>query len=80
MSMKEVCFVFVLFDPILYVTVVLHRVEKDKQQYLMELNDLRAGVDHLTNEKVHNNSATVSCATITLLNTWSHIRFSCYID
>lgn len=47
----------------------MHRVEKDKQQYLMELNDLRAGVDHLTNEKVHNNSATVSCATITLLNT-----------
>lgn len=29
------------------------RAEKDKAQMFAELNDLRAGVDHLGNEKVH---------------------------
>jgi len=29
-----------------------HRAEKDKAQFGAELNDLRAGVDHLSNEKV----------------------------
>jgi hypothetical protein len=29
------------------------RAEKDKSQMFAELNDLRAGVDHLGNEKVH---------------------------
>lgn len=30
----------------------LLRAEKEKAQYFGELNDLRAGVDHLSNEKV----------------------------
>lgn len=29
------------------------RAEKEKAQYFGELNDLRASVDHLANEKVH---------------------------
>lgn len=33
-------------------TVLSHRAEKDKAQFAAELNDLRAGVDHLSNEKV----------------------------
>ena len=33
-------------------TVLSCRAEKDKAQFGAELNDLRAGVDHLSNEKV----------------------------
>jgi hypothetical protein len=33
-------------------TVLSYRAEKDKAQFGAELNDLRAGVDHLSNEKV----------------------------
>lgn len=29
------------------------RIEKEKVQYFSELNDLRASVDHLSNEKVN---------------------------
>lgn len=39
----------------LFVNVILvfiHRAEKEKAQYFGELNDLRASVDHLANEKV----------------------------
>lgn len=30
----------------------LSRAEKERSQYFSEVNDLRAGVDHLSNEKV----------------------------
>jgi hypothetical protein len=36
------------------------RAEKDKSQMFAELNDLRAGVDHLGNEKVHKCSSSPS--------------------
>lgn len=31
-----------------------NRAEKEKCQYLCEVNDLRASLDHITNEKVYN--------------------------
>lgn len=36
----------------MFCLVYFNRAEKEKAQYFGELNDLRASVDHIANEKV----------------------------
>lgn len=41
-----------ILDAILKRVIYPSRAEKERSQYFSEVNDLRAGVDHLSNEKV----------------------------
>lgn len=42
----------IIFEQVLKETDLYYRTEKEKIQYYTELNDLRATLDHLSNEKV----------------------------
>lgn len=51
-TLKLHCYVQLLIILLFESVSIKTRVEKDKVQYFSELNDMRASVDHLSNEKV----------------------------